>query len=100
MKKLVLALAFFGFVAFGALSVQYVIASSVNVEMSNFDKDPKKGGEKKAAESKDSQAESKSYKGDCAKECTSSNKDKSASASADCCSKEKSSCASACPDKK
>ncbi|MBW6481361.1 MAG: hypothetical protein K0B37_18195 [Bacteroidales bacterium] len=99
MKKFVLALAIFGFVAFGVISIQTVVASSMSVEMVNFDKDPKKD-EKKAVEAKDSKAEMKSGKDCCAKDKASSCKDKSTTASADCCATTKSSCASACPDKK
>lgn len=100
MKKLVLSLAILGFVAFGALSVQNLIAASTNIEVVNFDKDPKKDGEKKAVESKSAKATTKSGDSGCAKDCSSSCKDKSATASADCCDKSKESCASACPDKK
>ena len=99
MKKLVLTLAIFGFVAFGVVNVQNIVAATTDVEMVNFDKDPKKD-EKKAVESKDSKAEMKSGKDCCAKDKASSCKDKSSMASADCCATSKSDCASACPDKK
>jgi|GEM_PF-3406033 len=95
MKKLVLTLAIFGFVAFGVVNVQNIVAASLDVEMVNFDKDPKKD-EKKAVESKDSKAEMKSGKDCCAKDKASSCGDKSTMASAGCCSKDK---ASSCSDK-
>lgn len=98
MKKLVLFLAIVGFVAFGAISIQNLIASSTQVEMVKFDKDPKKDGDKKVAESKDTKAEAKSANTD-GKECPSTCSDKSAS-SKSCCDKEKESCAKSCPDKK
>jgi hypothetical protein len=99
MKKLVLSLAIIGFITFGALSVQNLVASSVQVEMVNFDKDPKKE-EAKKADSKDAKAEAKS--GDCAKSCAASCEkscasacsSKSASAKS-CCSGEKASTAKA-----
>jgi hypothetical protein len=98
MKKLVLSVAIIGFLAFGALSVQNLIASSTQVEMVNFDKDPKKDGDKKTAETKEVKSEPKSTNAD-AKACPSTCSDKSAS-SKSCCDKEKEGCASACPDKK
>jgi hypothetical protein len=97
MKKLVLSLAILGFVAFGALSVQNLIASSTQIEMVNFDKDPKKDGDKKAADSKEVKAETKTT--DAKAACPSTCSDKSASAKS-CCDKEKAGCATSCPDKK
>jgi hypothetical protein len=104
MKKLVLSLAILGFVAFGALSVQNLIASSSQIEVVNFDKDPKKDGDKKVAETKDVKAEGTTTteaKTSCAdaKACPSTCSDKSASAKS-CCSAEKSACCSSSPDKK
>ena len=100
MKKLVLSLAILGFITFGALSVQNLIASSVQTEMVNFDKDPKKEDNKKAADTKDAKAETKSDES-CAKSCSSSCSDKSASAKS-CGSGEKAACCSSKsdPDKK
>jgi hypothetical protein len=104
MKKLVLAIALFSFVAFGALSIQNVMAGSYNIELVKFDKDPKKDGDKKATDAKDApKAEMKSGDG-ASKDCSSSCAGKSASAccadksSSACCDKSKESCAS--PDKK
>lgn len=98
MKKLVLAIAIFSFVAFGALSIQNVIAGSYNIEFVKFDKDPKKDGDKKATETKDApKAEMKSTEAGASKDCASSCADKSASS---CCDKSKEGCASSCPDKK
>ena len=104
MKKLVLSLAILGFVAFGALSVQNVIASSSQIEMVNFDKDPKKDNDKKVADAKEVKAEctteAKTTES-CAKSCASTCTDKSAS-SKSCCSGEKSACgtSTSSPDKK
>jgi hypothetical protein len=98
MKKLVLSLAILGFVAFGALSVQNLIASSSQIEMVNFDKDPKKDGDKKVAESKEVKTEAKAAEGD-AKVSSSSCSDKSAS-SKSCCGTEKTGCCTTAPDKK
>ncbi len=100
MKKLVLALAIAGFVTFGVFSVQNVVAASMNVEMVNFDKDPKKDGDKKAAEVKDAKASAKSADAGCAKDCSSSCGSKSTTASASCCDKSKENCDKSCPDKK
>jgi hypothetical protein len=102
MKKLILSLAFFGFVAFGVVSVQNLMAASSQVEIVNFDKDPKKDGEKKVADTKEVKAETKTEtktSGDCAKSCSSSCSDKSAS-SKSCCDKDKAACCSSSPDKK
>ena len=99
MKKLVLILALIGFVAFGALSIQNIIASSTQVEMVKFDKDPKKANDKKAAESKDTKtAEVKSASTD-ANATTPACSDKS-STSKGCCEKDKAGCCSSSPDKK
>ena len=99
MKKLVLSLAILGFVAFGALSVQNLIASSSQIEMVNFDKDPKKDGDKKTAETKEVKAtEAKTTEAD-AKACPSTCSDKSAS-SKSCCDKDKAGCCTTSPDKK
>ncbi len=65
MKKLVLSLAILGFVAFGALSVQNLIASSSQIEMVNFDKDPKKDGDKKVADTKEVKARSQDHRCEC-----------------------------------
>jgi uncharacterized protein YxeA len=98
MKKLILGIAFLSFVAFGALSVQHVVAGSNNIEFVKFDKDPKKDGDKKATESSDApKAEVKSADAKSGKDCQSSCAGKSASA---CCDKSKEGCATACPDKK
>ena len=100
MKKLVLSLAILGFVAFGALSVQNLIASSSQIEMVNFDKDPKKDGDKKVADTKEVKADAKTTDAN-AKDCSSTCTDKSAS-SKSCCSGEKSACgtSTSSPDKK
>jgi hypothetical protein len=99
MKKLVLIIALIGFVTFGALSIQNVIASSTQVEMARFDKDPKKANDKKAAESKDVKTtEVKSTNAD-ANATPSTCSDKSA-ASKGCCDKDKAGCSSSGPDKK
>jgi len=104
MKKLVLSLAIIGFVAFGALSVQNLIASSSQVEMAKFDKDPKKDGDKKTTETKvvktteATATEAKTTETD-TKASPSTCTDKSAS-SKSCCAHEKEGCAKSCPDKK
>lgn len=100
MKKLVLSLAILGFIAFGALSIQNLSAAAYHIEVVNFDKDPKKDGDKKAVESKEAKSAAKSSDSGCAKDCSSSCKDKSTTASADCCSKDKTASAGCCPDKK
>lgn len=98
MKKLILGIAFFSFVAFGALSIQNVIAGSNSIEFVKFDKDPKKDDNKKATESQDApKAEVKSADAKSDKDCQSSCAGKSASS---CCDKSKEGCATACPDKK
>jgi hypothetical protein len=97
MKKLILSLAIMGFVVFGALQIQNIMAASTSIELVNFDKDPKKDGDKKAADAKDAKADAKSGEVS-AKDCSSSCSGKTASAS--CCDKSKESCATACPDKK
>ena len=97
MKKLILGIAFLSFVAFGALSIQNVIAGTYSIEFVKFDKDPKKDGDKKATEAKDApKAEVKSTDAS-SKDCQSSCSGKSASS---CCDKSKEGCASSCPDKK
>lgn len=98
MKKLVLSLAIIGFVAFGALSVQNLIASSSQIEMANFDKDPKKENSKKAADTKEVKADTKTTEAD-VKANPSTCTDKAAS-SKSCCGAEKEGCAKSCPDKK
>jgi hypothetical protein len=101
MKKLVLSLAILGFVAFGALTIQNLVAATSQVEVVNYDKDPKKEDTKKAADTKaaadtkEVKAETKST-GSCEKSCASSCSDKSASAKV-CSDTEKAAC---CPDKK
>jgi len=104
MKKLVLSLAILGFVAFGTLSVQDLFASSSQVEMVNFDKDPKKDGGKKTAETKavkttDAKSTEVKAAGADAKACPSTCSDKSASTKS-CCDKEKAGCCTSSPDKK
>lgn len=98
MKKLVLSLAIIGFVAFGTLGVQNLIASSTPTEIVNLDKDPKKADDKKAADTKEVKADAKTTES-CEKSCASTCSDKSAS-SKSCCGSEKSSCTSSTPDKK
>jgi hypothetical protein len=97
MKKLFLALALFGFIAFGVVGIQDIQASAYSVEVVDIDKDPTKDkdGDKKAKDakaSKDMKASSSSKDGCCASSCASK---------ADCCSKaSKSSCSKEGPDKK
>jgi cytoskeletal protein RodZ len=98
MKKLVLFLAIIGFVAFGALSVQNLVASSTQVEIVKFDKDPKKASDKKVAESKDAKAEAKSTTSD-ENASPSTSSDKSASSKSSC-EEDKGCCSHSCPDKK
>ena len=103
MKKLVLSLAILGFVTFSALSIQNLMASASQNEMVNYDKDPKKDDNKKAANTKEIKAEGtseaaegKSAKSGCATSCD----DKAGSAHS-CCSGDKaSSTSSVSPDKK
>jgi hypothetical protein len=98
MKKLVLSLAIIGFIAFGALQVQYIVASTSQVEMVKLDKDPKKEDTKKAVDSKEVKSDTKTTetaKSTCGSSCC----DKSTS-SGSCCGSEKSGSSSACPDKK
>jgi len=52
MKKLFLALAIFGFLSFGALGIQNILAATHSIEVVNFDKDPKKVSDKKSKDSK------------------------------------------------
>jgi FtsZ-interacting cell division protein ZipA len=99
MKKLVLTLAIIGFIAFGALSIQNIVASSSQVEMVKFDKDPKKANDKKTADSKDSKTDTKAANTTDEKTATPSSTEKSASPKS-CCSGEKEGCAHSCPDKK
>lgn len=97
MKKLILSLAIVGFVAFGALSIQTLIASSSNIEVVNFDKDPKKTETKKSADSKDVKSDAKTTES-ADKSCSSSCSDKSES-SKSCCGSESAGCCGT-PDKK
>jgi hypothetical protein len=98
MKKLVLSLVIVGFVAFGAIGIKNIMASATQTEMANFDKDPKKGSEKKTTETKEVKAEAKTAEGT-EKSCASSCTEKSASDKS-CCAGEKSECSKSCPDKK
>jgi hypothetical protein len=99
MKKLVLFLAIIGFVAFGALSIQNVIASSTKVELVKFDKDPKKASDKKVAESKDTKTTEVKSENIDANAAPSTCSDKSAT-SKGCCDKDKAGCCPSSPDKK
>jgi hypothetical protein len=99
MKKVVVMLAIFSFIGFGALGIQNVTAFPSRVEMVKFDKDPKKAGDKKAAVPKDTKAsENKAVSAD-SKVSASSGSEKSAN-SKDCTDKDKAGCCSSCPDKK
>ena len=98
MKKLVLFLAIIGFVVFGTLSVQNLIASSSQVEMVKLDKDPKKADDKKVTDSKDAKTEAKSNAAD-EKANSPACSDEPAS-SKSCSYKEKAGCCTASPDKK
>jgi hypothetical protein len=101
MKKLVLTLAILGFLTFGALGVQNLIASSHQTVMVNYDKDPKKSDSKKTSDTKEVKAEAKTAESS-SKSSGTSCSDKSSS-SKSCCSGEHSSCCgstSATPDKK
>lgn len=98
MKKLVLFLAIIGFVAFGALSIQNLMASSSQVEMVKFDKDPKKANDKKVTDSKDAKTEATSATSE-EKASTNDCSDKSASAKS-CSDMEKAGCCASSPDKK
>lgn len=96
MKKLFLALAIFGFIAFGVIGVQDIQASSYSIEMVELDKDPKKDGDKKVKDdkaSKEVKADASSSKDGC---CAAS----SCASKADCCSKSSKDCSKECPDKK
>jgi len=108
MKKLVLSFAILGFVVFGALSIQNLIATPSQIEIVNLDKDPKKDSNKKVADAKEVKGETKATEGS-AKNCSSSCSDKSASsksccdkstASKSCSDKERTSCCSSGPDRK
>lgn len=97
MKKLILAIALFSFVAFGALGIQNIMAGTYSIEFVKFDKDPKKDADKKATETKDApKTEMKSSGSEASKDGSSNCCDRSSS----CCDKSKDGCASACPDKK
>ena len=98
MKKLILALAIFGFVLFGVFAVQNVVAATAEVEIVNFDKDPEKDKDSKKKKS-EARAETKSAEttavksGCCAEKSSCGDKSKSYTAKKEDCSKE-------CPDKK
>lgn len=104
MKKLFLALAIFGFITFGALGIQNIMAATHSVEMVKFDKDPKKVSDKKAKDSKataEMKAESTTTSSSTtstvkASDCESSCAGKTSS----CCSKSGDDCSKGCPDKK
>lgn len=98
MKKLILSFAIAGFIAFGAIGIQQLSASASNVEVVKNDKDPKKDGDKKTADTKEVKAEAKPTE-NTEKSSSSSCCDKSSS-SKSCCSGEKSECSKSCPDKK
>jgi hypothetical protein len=99
MKKVVVILAIFSFVGFGALGIQNVTAFPSRVEIVKFDKDPKKAGDKKTAVPKDTKATgTKAISAD-SKVSTSSGSEKSAT-SKGCTDKDKAGCCSSSPDKK
>jgi hypothetical protein len=97
MKKMALILSLTAFVAFGALSIQNVIASGTNVEMVRFDKDPKKASDKKAA--KDNKTTEVKSENNDTKAAPATCSDKSGT-SKGCCDKDKAGCCSSSPDKK
>jgi hypothetical protein len=104
MKKVILALGFFAFILFGAVSVQQVDAAVAGVEIVDLDKDPTKDGDKAKAEvkkgEKAGEACSKaSDKGCCAKEakgCKGSSTTMASKGNGDCAKE----CSKECPDKK
>jgi hypothetical protein len=99
MKKLVVLVAIFSFVGFGALGIQNVAAFPARVEIVKFDKNPKKANDKKTVGSKDTKAtETKAISAD-SKVSTSSSSEKSAT-SKECADKDKAGCCSSSPDKK
>ena len=69
MKKLVLSIALMAFIAFGAASIQTVVASTTGIELARLDDDKKKDAKKETKETKEK-------KGDCTtkKSCCSSEK--------------------------
>lgn len=84
MKKLILALGLFAFVAFGVVSVQTTFAATNGVEIAKIDKDPTKDNDKAKKDAKTADLKSKDAKGCCS----------SAAKTSECSSK-----ASACGDK-
>jgi hypothetical protein len=99
MKKLVVILVMVGFMAFGALGIQNVVASPAQVEMVKFDKDPKKANDKKVTESKNSKTTDTKAATTVTNASSSSSSDKSAS-SKGCSDKDRSGCCSSGPGKK
>ncbi len=101
MKKVVLALGFFTFILFGAVTVDNVSAATTGVEIVELDKDPAKDGDKKKAEVKEEKAcasaSKASDKGCCAKASKCGDKASTAMASKGDCAKD---CSKECPDKK
>jgi hypothetical protein len=65
MKKLVIAIALFGFIAFGIVGIQHVNAASVSIELTQSDDDKNaKKDDKKSSESKEASAKSDANCGD------------------------------------
>lgn len=85
MKKIVLAIGLFSFVAFGIVGIQSMTAATASIEYMKCDKDPKKEGEKKADTTKETKAEAKSDAGCNDMKASSGCGDKSASS---CCGHE------------
>lgn len=113
MKKFILSIALFSFVLFGALSVQNLLANSFQVEFVKFDKDPRKDGDKKAADKKDvktdqtantiaapvaAPATAPADKGCCPHSTSSCCSDKHGDPN--CAKDKKEDCSKTCPDKK
>jgi hypothetical protein len=99
MKKTVIILALIGFVTFSSLCIKNVVAYTTRVEMVNFDKDPKKGNDKKVTESKNNTTREIKADSTYTRIIASSSSDKSA-ASTECGDKDKAGCCSSSPGKK
>jgi hypothetical protein len=77
MQKTVIVLAFMGFVLFGGLFIENVIAYSAQVEAVKIDKDPKKANDKEVADINDTTTTNVKIIDADTKITTSSNSDKS-----------------------
>jgi hypothetical protein len=68
MKKLVLSIALIAFIAFGAGSIQTVVASTTGIELAKLDDDKKKDAKKETKETKEKKGDCTTKKSCCSEE--------------------------------